>query len=56
MTVGKSDDIEELKSLIAANLDVTEILDIIGYDTSDLVNLLEEEIEDHHQEFVRACN
>lgn len=49
------DDIEELKALIVANLDVVEFLDILGLDMADLVNLLEEEIEKEHTRLQRAC-
>ena len=41
------DDIEELKSLIIHNLDVTDLLDILGMDIGDLVEKLEEEIEEN---------
>jgi hypothetical protein len=47
--------IEELKARIVAILDVTEFLDILGYDLSDLVEVLEEQIEENKQEFERAC-
>lgn len=45
----------ELKYEIAAKLDVLEFLDIIGYDLSDLVELLEDEICEHEDELARAC-
>lgn len=45
----------ELKYEIAAKLDVLEFLDIIGYDLSDLVELLEDEIKEHEDELARAC-
>lgn len=48
------DDIEELKALIVANLDVVEFLDILGLDMADLVNLLEEEIEEHQNRLRKA--
>jgi len=47
--------IDDLKYLIAAKLDVLEFLDIIGYDLSDLVEVLEEEIEENEAELRRAC-
>ncbi len=34
--------LEQLKLLIAARLDVTDILDILGWDTNDLVEALDE--------------
>lgn len=46
----------ELKEEIVAKLDVLEFLDILGWDVSDLVELLEEHIdEDQQQELQRAC-
>jgi hypothetical protein len=47
--------IDELKLLIATKLDVTEFLDLIGYDMFDLVEALSDEIEENYQELVRAC-
>lgn len=44
-----------LKDLIIHNLDVLDFLDIIGYDLSDLVDVLEDEIEKNQQELLRAC-
>ena len=46
----------ELKLLIAAKLDVTEFLDIIGYDLSDLLEKLEDECEEYRQELLDACD
>ena len=46
---------DELKQLIIHNLDVTDFLDILGYDLSDLVDLLEDEIEEHYSQLLRAC-
>lgn len=46
--------LEELKALIVAKLDVLEFLDILGYELSDLVEVLEEEIEEQHEELERA--
>lgn len=48
-------EIEELKLLIVAKLDVTDFLDILGMELVDLVDKLEEEIEEQRQELVRAC-
>lgn len=45
----------ELKYKIVAQLDVLEFLDIIGYELSDLVEVLEYEIEEHEAELQRAC-
>jgi len=47
---------DELKYLISAKLDVIDFLDIVGYDLSDLLELMEDEIEEHRQELVAACS
>jgi len=47
--------LQELKILIPAKLDVTEFLDIIGYELADLVEVLEEEIEEHQAQLSAAC-
>lgn len=47
--------IDELKYKIVATLDVMEFLDIIGYDLSDLVEILEEQIEENEAALERAC-
>lgn len=49
------DEIEELKALITCNLDVVELLDVLGLSFSELVDILEEQIEDKAQECFRAC-
>ena len=41
---------EDIKFLIASKLDVTEFLDIIGWDLFDLVEHMEEQIEEHSEE------
>jgi hypothetical protein len=46
---------EELKELIAAKLDVTEFLDILGLELVDILDRFEEDIEDAKQELHRAC-
>jgi hypothetical protein len=48
-------DIEELKLLIAHNLDVIELLDILGISFPELLDILEDQIEDEYQELHRAC-
>jgi len=45
-----SDDLEELKALIVSKMDELELLDILGIDMDELVNLLEEQIEENRQE------
>lgn len=47
--------VEELKALIVHNLDVMEFLDILGLELSDLVELLEEQIEESASQLQRAC-
>jgi len=51
----KHDDIEELKLLIAHNIDLLEFLDIIGISYPELLDLLEEQIEEQYEELRRAC-
>jgi hypothetical protein len=46
---------EELKLLIAANLDVADFLDIIGYELADLLEVLGDELEEYRQELLAAC-
>ena len=48
-------DIEELKTRIIHSLDVVELLDILGLEIADIVDLLEEHIEEHHTRLDRAC-
>lgn len=48
--------VDELKVLIASKLDVTEFLDILGYDVGDLVEILEDEIEENFSRLLRACS
>jgi hypothetical protein len=45
---------DELKDLIIANLDVVDFLDIIGYTLADLVEVLEDELEEHKSQLERA--
>ena len=49
------EDLDELKALIVANLDVVEFLDILGLGMEDLVDLLEEDIEKEYTRLHRAC-
>jgi hypothetical protein len=46
---------EELKDLIAAKLDVTEFLDILGLELVDILDKFEDELEDAKQELYSAC-
>jgi len=48
-------DLEELKQRIAATLDVVEFLDLLGLELSDLVDILEEEIDENFTKLERAC-
>ena len=45
---------EELKALIAAELSVDEILDILGWETPELVDALEDHIKELEDEFKQA--
>lgn len=51
----KHDDLEELKLLIAHNLDLLEVLDIIGLSYPEVLDLLDEQIEEQYEELRRAC-
>jgi len=46
---------EDLKDLIAAKLDITEFLDILGLELSDILPKFEEEVEEYKQELYSAC-
>ena len=48
--------IDELKTLIIHKLDVDEFLDIIGYDISDLVEVLTDEITENYAALLSACS
>jgi hypothetical protein len=45
---------EELKELIAAELSVEEIMDILGWETPELVDALEDYIKEYEDEFKKA--
>lgn len=45
---------EELKQLIAAELSIEEILDILGWETRELVDALEEYIKEREDDFKDA--
>ena len=45
---------EELKALIAAKLSIEEILDILGWEMTDLVESLSDEIDLYAEEFEDA--
>ena len=48
--------VDELKTLVASKLDVTEFLDVLGWTLEDLVDVLENSIfEDSFEELARAC-
>ena len=46
---------DELKDLIAAKLDVTQFLDILGYELPDILDKFEEEINGLARELEAAC-
>ncbi len=54
MAVATTVKMEELKQLIIHNLDIEELLDILGMDMADLVEKLEEEIEENFDELMEA--
>ena len=47
--------IQELKDLITHNLDVIEFLDILDLSLPELVELLEEQVEEHYTQLLDAC-
>lgn len=46
--------VEELKELIAAKLSLEEIMDILGWNIEDLLEVLEDEIEMLQEDFEKA--
>ena len=50
-----SSQLEELKQLIIHKLDIDEFLDILGYDLSDLVERLSDELEENYEDLIHAC-
>ena len=51
----KHDDIEELKLLIAHNMDVLEVLDILDISLPELLDILEDQIEEEYARLHDAC-
>jgi hypothetical protein len=49
------DDMDELKALIIAKLDVIDLLDLLGMGIEDLVDLLEDELEENSVKLHKAC-
>ena len=47
--------IEELKELVAKRLTLDELLDVLGMDMQDVVDLLEEAIYKNQEEVEEAC-
>lgn len=48
--------LDELKQLIAAKLSIEEIMDILGWTSVELVDVLEDYIDEKQQEFERAVD
>ncbi len=48
--------LDELKTLIVHKLDVDEFLDIIGYELSDLVEVLSDVITENYTTLLSACS
>jgi len=46
---------EELHDLIAAKLDITEFLDILGLEFLDIIDKFQDEITEHKTELLEAC-
>ena len=49
------EDIDELKLLILAKLDITDLMDLLDLEMADIVDLLDEHIEEHYARLQRAC-
>lgn len=49
------EDIEELKLLITHNLDVLDFLDILEISFPELVDILQEQCEEHYSKLLRSC-
>ncbi len=47
---------EELKQMIVAKLSIDQILDILGWEISDLVEALSDEIDLYQEDFEMAVN
>lgn len=47
-------ELDDLKTLIIHKLDTTDFMDILGWDLSDLVDKLEEEILENKEAFEEA--
>lgn len=47
--------VDDLKQLIASRLDVTVFLDLIERDMFDLVDAFEEEVNEHFEKLLEAC-
>lgn len=51
-----NDDIQQLKDRIATTMDVTDFLDILGWELPDLLEVLEDQIfEEHYTRLDRAA-
>ncbi len=46
----------DLKTLIAAKMDVTQFLDFLGLELSDILDKFDEEIETEQDRFYKAFN
>mgnify|MGYP006136755221 CR=1 FL=1 len=49
------EDLDDLKALIIAKLDITDLMDLLGLEMADIVDLLEEQIEEEYPRLQRAC-
>lgn len=47
--------LDELKAQIVVALDVTDFLDILGYDLVDIIDLFDDEIQENFTALQRAC-
>jgi hypothetical protein len=49
-------ELSELKARIAAKMDITQFLDVLGYTMEDVVDLLEDSINKYSDEFEEALD
>ena len=49
------EDLDELKALIIAKLDITDLMDLLGLELADIVDLLDDQLEENYTRLVRAC-
>lgn len=54
-TSNMHEDLDELKTLILAKLDITDLMDLLELEMADIVDLLDDHLEENYARLVRAC-